>query len=70
MINIDYRFREIANYIDKAQSTTSSHLRGLEHAGIISALRVNRKNQFYRLKNKSMNTLHDYLFIISLMVVV
>lgn len=49
----DCRFREIVHYIDKAQSTTSSHLRRLERAGIISVLRIDRKNQFYRLKNKS-----------------
>jgi DNA-binding transcriptional ArsR family regulator len=49
----DCRFREIVHYINKAQSTTSSHLRRLEHAGVISVLRVDRKNQFYRLKNKS-----------------
>jgi predicted transcriptional regulator len=49
----DCRFNEIVNFIDKARSTTSSHLRRLEHAGIISVVRVNRKNQFYRLKNKS-----------------
>ena len=49
----DCRFREIVHYIDKAQSTTSSHLLRLERAGIISVLRIDRKNQFYRLKNKS-----------------
>ncbi len=48
----DYRFREIVRYVGKAQSTTSHHLQRLEHAGIISVVRVNRKNQFYRLKNK------------------
>lgn len=49
----DSRFREIVQYIEKAGSTTSSHLRRLEHAGIISVKRVDKKNQFYRLKNKS-----------------
>jgi predicted transcriptional regulator len=35
----DCRFREIVHYIDKAQSTTSSHLLRLERAGIFSVLR-------------------------------
>jgi predicted transcriptional regulator len=49
----DCRFKEILHYIDRAPSTTSFQLQRLEHAGIISVLRLNRNNQFYRLKNKS-----------------
>lgn len=47
------RFKEIVNYINRAPSTTSYQLQRLEYSGIISVLRVNRNNQFYRLKNKS-----------------
>ena len=47
------RLQEIVDYVNKARSTTWIHLRILERAGIISVLRVNKKNQFYRLKNKS-----------------
>ena len=49
----DRRLQEIADYVNKARSTTWIHLRILERAGIISVLRVNKNNQFYRLKNKS-----------------
>ena len=49
----DCRFREIVQYIDKARSTTSSHLRRLERAGIVSVQIVDRKNQFYQLKDKA-----------------
>ncbi|MFL6343107.1 MAG: ArsR family transcriptional regulator [Nitrososphaeraceae archaeon] len=49
----DCRFREIVHNIDRARSTTCVHLQSLERAGIISILRVNKNNQFYRLKNKS-----------------
>ncbi len=49
----DPRLEEIVDYVNKARSTTWVHLQTLEHAGIISVLRVNKKNQFYRLKNKS-----------------
>jgi DNA-binding transcriptional ArsR family regulator len=45
--------REIVHNIDRARSTASVHLQFLERAGIISVLRVNKNNQFYRLKNKS-----------------
>jgi predicted transcriptional regulator len=47
------RFKEIKHYIDRSPSTTSFQLQRLEGAGIISVLRVNKNNQFYRLKNKS-----------------
>src|SRR5215216_3576825 len=47
------RFKEIVHYIDRSPSTTSFQLQRLEGAGIISVLRVNKNNQFYRLKNKS-----------------
>jgi predicted transcriptional regulator len=47
------RFNEIKHYIDRSPSTTSFQLQRLEREGIISVLRVNKKNQFYRLKNKS-----------------
>jgi predicted transcriptional regulator len=47
------KFKEIIHYIDRAPSTTSFQLQHLEHAGIISVLRVGKNNQFYRLKNKS-----------------
>jgi predicted transcriptional regulator len=47
------RFKEILHYIDRAPSTTSFHLQHLEHAGVISVLRLDRNNQLYRLKNKS-----------------
>jgi hypothetical protein len=40
-------------YIDRAQSTTSFQLQRLEREGIISVIRVDRNNQFYRLKNRS-----------------
>jgi predicted transcriptional regulator len=49
----DCRFREIVHSIDRAPSTASYQLQRLEHSGIISVLRANRNNQFYRLKNKS-----------------
>jgi predicted transcriptional regulator len=49
----DRRLQEIVDYINKARSTTWVHLQILERAGIISVLRVNKNNQFYRLKNKS-----------------
>ena len=49
----DRRLQEIADYVNKARSTTCVHLQILERAGIISVLRVTRMNQFYRLKNKS-----------------
>jgi predicted transcriptional regulator len=47
------RFQEIVQYIDRAPSTTSFQLQRLEYAGIISVMRVDKNNQFYRLKNKS-----------------
>ena len=47
------RFKEIANCIDRAPSTTSYQLQRLEHAGIISVWREDKNNHFYRLKNKS-----------------
>jgi predicted transcriptional regulator len=49
----DRRLREIADYTNKARSTTWVHLQILERAGIISVIRVTRMNQSYRLKNKS-----------------
>ena len=45
-------FKDIVHYIDRAPSTTSFQLRRLERAGIITVRRVDKKNQFYRLKNK------------------
>ena len=47
------RFKEIVYHIDRAPSTTSFQLQRLEHAGIISVSRVDKNNQFYRLKNRS-----------------
>jgi predicted transcriptional regulator len=47
------RFKEIANCIDRAPSTTSYQLQRLEHAGIISVRIEDRNNRYYRLKNKS-----------------
>ena len=49
----DRRLQEIVDYVNKARSTTWVHLQILERAGIISVLGVNKKNQFYLLKNKS-----------------
>jgi predicted transcriptional regulator len=46
------KFKEIMQYIDRAPSTTSFQLQRLECQGIISAVRENRNNQFYRLKNR------------------
>jgi len=39
-------------YIDRSRST-SIQLQRLERTGIISVLRLDKNNQFYRLKNKS-----------------
>lgn len=47
------RFKEISHHIGRAPSTTLVQLQRLEHAGVIFVLRLNRNNQFYRLKNKS-----------------
>jgi predicted transcriptional regulator len=47
------RFKEIVYHINRAPSTTSFQLQRLERVGIISVRRVNKNNQFYRLKNKS-----------------
>jgi predicted transcriptional regulator len=47
------RFKEIVHYIGRAQSTTLSQLQRLEIAGIISVLREDKNNQFYRLKNRA-----------------
>jgi DNA-binding transcriptional ArsR family regulator len=49
----NYIFKEIVHYIDRAQSTTLFQLRRLEYAGIISVLREDKNNQFYRLKNRA-----------------
>ena len=47
------RFKEIVHYIDRSRSTTSIQLQRLERTGIISVLKLDKNNQFYRLKNKS-----------------
>jgi predicted transcriptional regulator len=40
------RFKEIVHCIDRAPSTASFHLQLLEHAGIISVRRVDKKINF------------------------
>ena len=47
------KFKEIMQYIDRAQRTNSFQLQHVEQDGIISVVRVIRNNQFYRLKNRS-----------------
>jgi predicted transcriptional regulator len=47
------RFKEIVHYIDRAQSTTLFQVQRLEYAMIISVIRVDKNNQFYRLKNRA-----------------
>ncbi|HJT48813.1 MAG TPA: ArsR family transcriptional regulator [Nitrososphaeraceae archaeon] len=47
------RFKEIVQHIERAPSTTSFQLQRLENTGIISVMRVDKNNQFYRLKNRS-----------------
>ena len=46
------KFKEIMQYIDRARFSTSFQLQH-QRDGIISVIRVNRNNQFYRLKNGS-----------------
>ena len=46
------RFKEIVHFIDKSRSTTSFQLQRLEHTGIISVLRVDKNNQFYRIEQE------------------
>ena len=47
------RFKEVFQHIDRAPPTTSVQLQRLEHGGIIYVLRLDKYNQFYRLKNRS-----------------